>query len=121
MPDNSSESDATLNEEVGNSLATPPLDAKVEKQDEYSLPPLPSPTLARHSVTRQLSRSRSAYEGGPALVRQISQKEREQAEKDEARQFGRKPVDPADPFLVVWEDEDDPANPLNWSMPYRWW
>ncbi|KAG8782414.1 hypothetical protein FRC12_020848, partial [Ceratobasidium sp. 428] len=27
----------------------------------------------------------------------------------------------ADPYLVQWDGPNDPANPKNWSRPYRWY
>ncbi|OZJ05888.1 hypothetical protein BZG36_00885 [Bifiguratus adelaidae] len=30
-------------------------------------------------------------------------------------------VDTSNPFLVDWDDPDDPANPLNWSKVRRWY
>jgi hypothetical protein len=121
--DNSSDStDRTLHDleataevnEKRPASATPTAGPVLEKRRSKFAPETTGgPLIGRRRTAKDL-------EAGSALSKQVSQREREQAESDEARQFGTKERDNKDPFLVAWDGEDDPLDPLNWNENYRW-
>jgi hypothetical protein len=39
---------------------------------------------------------------------------------EKAVQIGNEEAGPTDPSEVWWDDEEDPANPLNWSSKRKW-
>ncbi|KAF2112687.1 major facilitator superfamily domain-containing protein [Lophiotrema nucula] len=71
------------------------------------------PTLSHFSrlsrTVSSISRSRSLDPPNPALAGDI--------EKQQSRKGG---FDDEDPNLVVWDGEDDPENPHNWTRGKKW-